>query len=414
MSVSEEQIVDDPVVGRASAGPAAKKARVGLLWKSENLGLYANADFESLFSGVGRNTGNLAFAYAVASHIRNPFTYMGWNTPAETLRKKADILVIPCANQLGKHSELGSFGQTLREAGLPIVAIGLGAQASDYEADVELSEGTLDWLRVIGAHRGNAPNNIYARGPYSRDQIGKLGLGGAMVGGCPSYFINPRINLGRRIQSRWRSGGLPRSISVAAGHQSWPQVRTIEHQLVSLMMDPVAPGQYVVQSMGDMLKLAREETATIDPAVLERLRKHIVPHYTREEFPAWCRNYARAYFDVPSWMDSLRRHDLTVGPRYHGTALALQAERMGLAITIDSRTRELCEQTSVPHIAASDLVGPLTRTTLREMIDFDGDRYDAHRRQAAGAYVDFLEANGIIPAPFLTKLALSAPAAAGD
>jgi polysaccharide pyruvyl transferase WcaK-like protein len=110
-------------------------------------------------------------------------------------------------------------------------------------------------------------------------------------------------------------------------------------------------------------------------------------------------------------MDHLRRYDLTVGARYHGVALALQAERIGLTITVDSRTKELCEQTGVPSVAAEDLRGPVTRKTLHDRVKrFDGAAYDELRAARAATYVDFLTGNGLPVAPFLLGLARRSPA----
>jgi len=273
-----------------------------------------------------------------------------------------------------------------------------------------VSEGTLRWARAIHALSHSSTSNIYTRSPFTTEQLAKLGMPGVMTGGCPSYFTNPAPDLGRRVAQNWRTSSPPRFISVAGGHQAWGKIRHFEHQLIAMMMDPLTPGQYVVQSMSDMMKISRGEFDLIEPPVLENIRRHTVPHYTLEEFKNWARVYARSFYDVPAWMDSLRRHDLTIGSRYHGIALALQAERMGLTITIDSRTRELCENTMVPHIAAEDIKEPLTRMSLTKLVKFDPTAYDQHRREAAGRYVAFLEANQIKPAPFLRKIA--APRAA--
>jgi hypothetical protein len=79
---------------------------------------------------------------------------------------------------------------------------------------------------------------------------------------------------------------------------------------------------------------------------------------------------------------------------------------MGLTITIDSRTRELCENTMVPHVSCEALKEePLTRVSLRKIVQFDPTAYDQHRTAAAGKYVSFLEANKVVPAPFLQKIA---------
>jgi hypothetical protein len=392
-----------PVV--VAAKPVEKALRVALLWQTERLGLYSNLPFDDLYKGVGHNNGNLAFVYAIASHLANPTKFFPWHASPEALQKSADIIVIPCANQLGKHTDLGVMADKLEKTGLPVVAIGLGAQADSYEHDIELSDGTLRWAQVLAKLAVSPSPNMYTRGAFTKGQLDKLGIGSAVAGGCPSYFTNQSPLLGQKIAANWPKDQLPRGISVAGGHQAWVKTREIEHQLISMMMDPAAPGQYVVQSMGDMIKMSRCDFDTIEPSVLQRIHAHTVPHYSVDEFKAWCRNYARSFYDVPSWMDTLRRHDLTVGSRYHGVALALQAERMGLTITIDSRTTELCENTGVPHMAVQDIDFPMTRANLKKKIVFDPKTYDLHRSKSAASYIEFLTSNKIKPAPFLAKIA---------
>ena len=403
-----EATIAAPSPGREPAPALPRSAeplRVAILWKYPELGLYSNAGFDYLFNGVGHNNGNLAFVHAIASHIKNPTKFFGWSTSAETLRSNADIVVIPCANQLGRHTDYGAMADNLEKSGLPLVAIGLGAQANSYEHDIELTDGTLRWARAIAQSNRSSSSNIYTRGAYTSGQLDKLGLSGSVAGGCPSYFINQEPGLGQKIHKKWSQMGLPRSLSVAAGHQAWMNTREIEHQLISLMMDPIAPGQYVVQSMAEMVKISRGIFDGIDPHGLKGLHNHTVPHYSFEEFKTWCRNHVRSFYDVPAWMDSLRRYDLAVGTRYHGVALALQAEQMGLTITIDSRTRELCENTGVPHIDAEQLTAPITRVSLKKLINFDPNAYDQHRSTCAARYLDFLIANRLQPADFLKRIA---------
>lgn len=397
---TEDTVNTSPAEAAVSANVAkfqGKPPRVALLWQKENLGLYSNHNFEELYKGVGHNNGNLAFVYAIASQLANPVRFFPWHARVETLKKNADIIVIPCANQIGKHTDLGSMADKLAETGLPIVAIGLGAQSDDYEQDVTPTPGTLRWAQVLAKNAISSQPNIYTRGAYTTSQLDKLGVPGSMVGGCPSYFINQEPGLGKKIWANWTKNPIPRAISVAGGHQAWGKTREIEHQLISLMMDPVAPGQYVVQSMGDMIKISRGDFDSIEEGTLQNIRNHTVPHYSFDEFKAWCRSYARSFYDVPSWMDTLRRHDLVIGSRYHGIALALQAERMGMTITIDSRTRELCENTSVPYIPAAELTKPITRSNLKKLVQFDPGAYDAHRAAAAGRYIQFLENNLLKP-----------------
>jgi len=347
--------------------------RIGLLWTRDDAGLYSNAPFDELFAYVGHNNGNLAFVHAIREQVQAPMVVYPWGTPAATLRREVDVLVMPCANQLGKHSDLGALAKTLEAADVPVVAIGLGAQAADESQDVELTAGTLSWLQTLARLRPNDAPNIYVRGPYTERQVRRLGVDGVVMGGCPSMFLNPRPDLGLRLQAS--AERMPRSLCVAAAQQSWAKCADIEQQLVAMVSDSWFPGSYVPQSMSDMIKISRDEFGTIEPDVLEAIRRFVAPHLSLELFQEWCRQYARSFYDVPSWMDHLRRYDLTVGARHHGVALALQAERIGLTITVDTRTKELCEQTGVPSVAAEDLRGPVTRRTLHERVKrFDGAR----------------------------------------
>jgi hypothetical protein len=380
--------------------------RVGLLWQAENMGLYSNASFENLYKGIGHNNGNLAFVHAIRSTIADPVKFFAWHTKPDVLARECDVIVIPCANQLGKHTDLGAMADTLATANLPVVAIGLGAQAESLSVDVEVSEGTLRWAQEINAHRVAGQPNIYTRGPYTSAQLDRLGITGSVVGGCPSHFINPNEKLGQEIQARWEAQPYPRRISVCAGHQAWKKRTTLEHQLIELIHDEVCPGQYVVQSMQDMIRISRGRFDDIEEKVLNDIQQYTVPHYTREEFKTWANKYAVSFYDVPAWMDSLRRHDLAIGSRYHGVALAIQAGVLGLTVAIDSRTEELCAQTGVPYVRAEDITGPITRRLLKEKyIQFDGVRYDDFRRERAANYVNFLKANGLNPVKALLVLA---------
>lgn len=82
---------------------------------------------------------------------------------------------------------------------------------------------------------------------------------------------------------------------------------------------------------------------------------------------------------------------------------------LGVSITISARTEELCVQTGVPFLRASELPEkPLTRTTLKQLIAFDPVAYDRCRAERAQAYVGFLEANGVRPAEHLQRIAMAA------
>ena len=175
-----------------------------------------------------------------------------------------------------------------------------------------------------------------------------------------------------------------------------------------MMMDPQFPGVYIVQSMGDMIKISRGLFDEIEPDALARIHRHTVPHYTLDQFKDWARNYARSYYDVAAWMDELRRHDLLIGPRFHGAQLAIQAERMACTVTIDTRTEEMCRETGVPYLRAQDLKQPLTRARLKQLVKFDGAEYDRFRAMKCARYIEFLRGTGLKPVAWLEDIAAAA------
>jgi hypothetical protein len=170
----------------------------------------------------------------------------------------------------------------------------------DFDQDVEVSPGTLDWVRVMASRAPGSAANIWTRGPYTTRQLDKLGIAGTTVGGYPTHFINPAADLGQRIWRAWNAEPLPRAATVAAGHESWLHITTIEHQLIGLMQDVIHEGQYVVQSAEGMIRIARGEFDDIDPAERDAIRSYAAPHLSEDEFRVWWRRYVRAYYDIPA------------------------------------------------------------------------------------------------------------------
>ena len=161
-------------------------------------------DTSTLFDETGGNTGNLAFRYGLASHTKG-VVFSQWSTPVTEVRAAADILVLPLANQLGAHTDLGNLADRIEAFGLPVVGIGLGAQAPSADVDMTLTPGTERWLRTLIAHAPSDHPNVGVRGAYTQAQIAKLGLGDKVaVTGCPSNFINLHDDVAKQLAEGYR------------------------------------------------------------------------------------------------------------------------------------------------------------------------------------------------------------------
>jgi hypothetical protein len=357
-------------------------------------------DTKNLFDESGGNTGNMAFRYALASHVK-AVRFSHWHAPVQEVRDAVDLILLPLANQLGKHTDLGAVAQRIQAYGLPVVGIGLGAQATSSEVDVTLTEGTQQWLRTLLESAPSAYPNVGVRGSYTQAQIEKLGFKGRVaVTGCPSNFINTKDNIAEKVAKgfSWK----PRRIAVNAGIPFIPALAKIEQQLARLVSD--VGGTYIVQHGIEMVQLARNEFELMGAEKLEICRKYIRPDLDTEQFCSWARTFACAFFDVPGWMDYLKRFDFVVGTRFHGAMLAIQAGVPAGVIAHDSRTHEMCETMGIPVRFYKEISKEITSDNVLDFFEFDRVSYQEKRYNLYKEYMAILNAAEIEPADSLRAL----------
>lgn len=348
---------------------------------------YYRKNAQELFDQTGGNTGNLAFMFAAASHAVNA-RFLPFNASAEEVRRQGDIIILPLANQLGRHTDLGSAADRLIEFNLPVLGLGLGAQADSRDADITLTPGTEKWLRVIASLAPTGAPNLGVRGEYTKTQIARFGLGdSALVTGCPSNFINTNADIALSIAEGFRRK--PRHVAVAAGIPFIPALAGLERDLADMVT--LTGGAYIVQHGLQMLQLARGEFDSMPDEVLETCRAYIAPAQSKTEFTTWCRRHAYGFYDVRAWMDFVRRFDFVVGTRFHGAMLALQAGVPAACIAHDSRTQEMCETMGVPVRHHSEIRGGLTLNNLLDYFSFDAEAYIARRRQLCERYISIFD-----------------------
>lgn len=362
---------------------------------------------DELYDLVGHNTGNIAFHHAVSNILGGSLPATSWYAKSEDINASGDIGVMPCANQLGPHANYGSVADSFKSLDTKLVAIGLGAQGgSQYESMPEVPEGTLRWLREIIDRAPGGKPNITVRGPYTQRVLEHYGLGDHSIPlGCPTLFLNPDPELGKKVEERIKYPF--NRIAVAAGHQNWKHLARIEASLTRLMS--ATGGVYIVQSPKEMVALGRGEADRLSAEVLATCRDFATPELTAGEFKEWSRRHARAFFDVPAWMEYLRRFDLVVGLRIHGCVLALHAGVPALCIAHDSRTRELCEVMKVPFVMASEVSGGITRAALASLVKFDGAEFDRNREAIGTQFREFLENNGLQIDPVFDRVLRKRP-----
>ena len=360
----------------------------------------APSDPTARYRSVGRNTGNIAFAYAIDAHLGGGLRSVGRKQWSLANRMEG-IAVLPAANQLGSHTDYHVLAQAFCDISVPMVLIGLGAQSRPMRVQVpQLHAGTVDWVRQIAEHAPTERPNIGVRGSFTRYVLDRHGLADhAEVIGCPSWFINPSPRLGERIAANIRP---PERVAVVAGNQWWRRLARIEASLADLVTDP---GGYVVQNSLALLRLASGEAEHVGKKDVVACRDYVRPDLTEAEFVRWMERHGSAFYDIPSWLAHYREFDFVVGTRIHGTILGLQAGVPSLCVVHDMRMLELCQTLKMPHVRAEDIAKGVSREELVSLFDFDAADFDRNRQQLCASYVAFLKGNGLPVVDWLEQLA---------
>jgi hypothetical protein len=350
---------------------------------------------EPLFHASGCNLGNFAFTEALWRHFSPDVKIMTWDVAPGEARECCDVLVFAAANQLGAHIDLGGFADQLERIGLPLIAVGLGAQAERIDAPVALTPGTQRFARVLASLSPTGSPNIGVRGEFTLSVLDRLGLADrAVVTGCPSNFLNDSADLFPTLERGAAKPQIDR-LCVAAGSRHFDASRALEARLAQLV--GATCGGYVVQADLDMVRFARGESERIDAEERQGIGQFIAPGLSEEELAVWRLRHAMCFTDATSWMEAMRNFDFVVGARFHGVMLAIQAGTPGGVIAHDSRTAEMCKTMAIPVQPGRDIPRDLDLDDLRRLFPFDVGKYAATRERLRRNYVDLLRGCGVEP-----------------
>jgi hypothetical protein len=359
-------------------------------------------DTAAAFAVVGHNTGNLAFQHAVWSLLDDEKICMPFEFKPEELREKARLVCVPAANFLYSGFDLGGLADRLEATGLPLMVLGLGAQAMRDISEVKLQPGTLRLLHLFAERCAR----IVVRGRHTGAVLEKHGVSNFEVLGCPSNFINPDAKLGAGILERWR-GGSRELIGYAPTFYSYNAA--FEGALHAAIGPALA--EIVAQDPVNAVALARGDRTEATAAWLEGKAGYLsaLPQAERARAIA----LLRTYFCADAWMESYRRLDAVLGTRIHGVNLAWQSGRAAMIISYDLRTAELAETMGIPLAQARELDATRPMPVMEEAVERCAAAYDARRQGLATRFAAALEAHGTTPSAGLRGLAgTPAPAAA--
>lgn len=349
---------------------------------------------------VASNVGNMVFLHAISAQVD------GINHASNGPVPEPDAAVWGCSNFIHHTREMPPSDTFFERYKVPFVAIGLGAQAANFDSDRVIPGPTLAWLESIieRAPRPGSPN-ISVRGEYTRSTLDAYGMADhSVVLGCPSHYINPSRELGRLLAEK----ELPDEPLIAGspGYSSMrlPQWEAIEQSIATIVDE--SGGALVCQGPEDVVRLVRGDLPDVDETSIENARNNLRPELDIPEFQAWFRRRAHVFGSVPYWMGFMRTFDFHVGTRIHGTLLSLQAGVPSVCIALDSRHLEMCQTMHLPHVWWQDVDQGFDLQAIHSVVkNFDWEEYDRRRIELANLYLEFLDGNQLGTASALRSLA---------
>lgn len=346
---------------------------------------------------LGSNTGNLVFQYACYNLIKGTKLVVGQDIPwnADQIRETCRVVVIPSANFIRENCDLTGFVDFLEKTELPLIFIGLGAQATDFgQRSFDLHPSIH---RLIALIKERSPK-VSVRGAYTQELLDSFGVSQTIVTGCPSNFINPDEALpdliARKLQGELRT-------FITHGDEPWPKDRNkqlVERRLATWTQQ--GAGIQSQQSVPSFMTFIRRNNpyAIEQPGdhLQESLRKALLPDVTPEEFAVYLATKLRVYVSVSQWMEDSSKYDFSVGLRLHGNMVAWQSGTPALWIHHDSRTRELAEVMALPSLDVPTFLDKCdTLEDAWKRAEFVPEIYRTRRALLRGRLDEVLEAAGI-------------------
>jgi hypothetical protein len=371
--------------------------KIGILGTDGSVKKAYMMDTPAFLNSVGANTGNLFFQYAVYNEISEESYVVGKQLPwdPKIVNEKCRILVIPSANFLRENFDLTGYVNFLDKCDLPLLFLGLGAQADNFEKkSFEFHPSILKLIDLI-KHKSSC---VGVRGVYSAEILSSFGVDNISIIGCPTNFINKDEHLSEKLEAKWKKESFA---ITTTGDEPWPKSplkKKAEQKLFEMAFEN--RGLYVQQSVEPLVKAIRSSNLYANPMddislSVENLRLALAPQIEVKPFRNFLISSVRLYINIDQWMEDVSRFDLSIGLRLHGNMVSFQSGCPSIWIYHDARTKELIDTMSLPHLSLDAFLQCNNVDEMKEKVNPDFNKYKLTRTCLLDNYKRLFEKNNI-------------------
>lgn len=362
---------------------------------------------ETLQQGaLAKNAGNLLFGQSVyrtlsvpgatitpdkyESHRSgNDVAYAAW------VNNSFDHFVIPLANAFRPafREPLRRLTELIRRLEIPVTVIGVGSQhkLAGESVDDDLNRDVRSFMSAVLERSAS----VGVRGEYTAGYLRDVGFGDEHVDiiGCPSVFMNG-------MPAPVETGNALISTDSRIAMTVSPYVRKL-NAIVASHVKRYPNLVYIPQNHSDLNMMVWGES---------RSKPKNKWNPTHTEHPLYLEDRMRFPLDPRTWIEYLADFDFLFGSRIHGTIAGILAGIPSMLLVHDTRTLELAEYHSIPHVRLADISKSTDARDLFERADYRA--YNERQPEVLSRFITFLEKNdlehvfaeGNEPAEFDAKL----------
>ncbi|MBN2980611.1 polysaccharide pyruvyl transferase family protein [Cohnella algarum] len=342
--------------------------RVALLTECRSFNPLDSID-EKLKS-VGGNTGNIAYISALRE-IFNATQIHYTELNSALLEDKFDTYIVGNLSWIIEDKPIDPYFyncfRKIIEKGKKFIPISVGTQTAKYKKDFKYHPTTLTWLKEI-----NEQAIIACRGEYTANVLSSNGVKNIEVIGCPSLFH--KLDSDFKI---YKKDQINKNAKIASGITPWPN-RNMELQKVKDFFEFIMKNQFEFIEQTNALWV--EHITKADSNFNDKLQVYL-------------KEYSKMFFNIGEWRSYCNTLDFSFGGRFHGNVIPLLEGVPSLFITIDARTREMCEYFKFPFIDIGEFDFNLTAQELYDMADYSD--FNKHYKSLYLKFEQFAEKNGL-------------------
>ena len=342
----------------------------------------------------------MIYAYGVINILKTADTVIDYfydpnwtDEEIDRINQTYDAVILPMADafRVDYQKSLENYIKLIQKLKIAVVVIGIGLRA-DYEPDISSGFQFDDVAtRFISAVLDKSAQ-IGLRGHITADYLKKLGfIEGTHYSaiGCPSLYT-----YGNGVTMKPVSSNIEH---VAVNINDYYHIGHINDMFIN-----------TVNRFSDVYLVQQIQAEFIDLFIGKRFpfshhMKNIPDSILGDKYLELKKNdRVRYFFDTISWVNFLKRFDIFVGNRFHGSVAAILAGTPNIMFPFNARTREMTEYHHLTCLRPDEVREGTSIIDYLDQLDFDS--YESNKRANLDHYIDFLNRNGLDETIFQDKL----------